>query len=382
MDLFKFTSSLGASYFTEGEPINDYDKVTWIERYQKAGDFKLVAPLSSGLRDSLPVGSYISHINSSDVMCVENRQSEDDVTSEPIITISGRSISDVFLEDRIVGADENWGSHSGLRLDYTLTAAATRNQIQTLINAHLKSGVAETDNVIPNISTLVVAKDAAHAADESVARLLKRGKLSERCLDLMKIDDLGLKVVRRGWFNSGQATDWDSTVFYIHSGVDRADDVIFSWDAGDFDSAEYLFSRRNYKNAALVTGTYAETAIVPTETGEARRWLYVDASDVDGNMADVPTGSTTPTLTQVLSDLTKRGEEALKAQADVDASQFDLSSFSQNTYQVDYDLGDVVSVEGRYGSREKRRVIEYVQVLDENGTVGIPTFAAFDKDAP
>lgn len=376
MDLFKYTSSLGASYFTEGQAINGVDKITWIERYRDPGEFKLVAPLSSGLREFLPIGSYISQMNSTEVMCVENHEVIESVVDEPNITISGRSILATFLEDRVLGADENWGTHAGLILPYTLTSNTSRNQVKTILDDHILTGSTAAGNDFPNIHMAALAKNPAHAADESVARVLKHGPLIDRVNDLLKVDDLGLKVIRRGWYPPGSFTYWNQTNFYVHSGREKTDTVIFSWDADDFQKAEYLFSRKLTKNAALVTGTYAQTAVVPTETGEARRWMYVDASDIDGNLDTIPTGGT---LTAVLADMITRGEEALKAQIDVDASQYDLSNLTQWTFRTDYNMGDVVSVEGSFGGREARRVVEHVEIVDEDGTVGIPTFAAFNK---
>ena len=52
------------------------------------------------------------------------------------------------------------------------------------------------------------------------------------------------------------------------------------------------------------------------------------------------------------------------------------------TYRVDYNMGDVVAVEGNFGLRERRRVVEFVEIVDDTGSVGLPTFASFDRLAP
>ena len=76
------------------------------------------------------------------------------------------------------------------------------------------------------------------------------------------------------------------------------------------------------------------------------------------------------------------GQEALDAQKELNAAAFDLSPLTRYTYRVDYNMGDVVAVEGNFGLRERRRVVEFVEIVDDTGSVGLPTFASFDRLAP
>ncbi|MCA9367070.1 hypothetical protein KC887_02255 [Candidatus Kaiserbacteria bacterium] len=376
MDLFKFNSPSGPTYFTQGSPVEGWDSVRWVERYQEPGEFKIVAPLGSGLHNELPKGSFISHVATPEIMVVENHEIEEDLETSPMITISGRSL-DVILDDRVIGCDQDWSSHDGVKIPYYIYPDDTRDQIADMINDHIRVTMAYAGQLLPNVRAASIPKAANHVPDISEERFPKRGSLLERVKDLLQVDDLGIKVQRRGWLKPGNP-QWDITFFYIHSGQDLSDRVIFSWEHGDISRANYLFSQKKRKNAALVSSTYVEAAVEPVETGIDRKWMHVDASDVDSDLDGSPDAGQIATIKAILIS---RGQEALQAQEDVDIFDATLSDLSQYTYREDYNIGDVVSVEGSFGDRERRRVIEHVEVVDEDGSTSMPTLAAFNRQA-
>jgi hypothetical protein len=44
-------------------------------------------------------------------------------------------------------------------------------------------------------------------------------------------------------------------------------------------------------------------------------------------------------------------------------------------YRRDYNIGDLVSIDGNFGQTAVMRVIEYAEIEDENGNSGHPTLA-------
>src|SRR4029077_17508342 len=97
MDLFKFISSTDPTVLTQGGMIQNPTSVMWAERYNVPGEFEIIAPLSSGLREFLPFGALISHTNTYEVMFVENQEIFEDSNEDPTIKITGRSL-DAYLE--------------------------------------------------------------------------------------------------------------------------------------------------------------------------------------------------------------------------------------------------------------------------------------------
>ena len=366
MELFKCNSPLGQSYLTDGEAINGQTSTMWVERYQDPGEFKIEAPLSSGLRSFLPLGAVISHVDTLDAMIVEDHQIADTVDSDPTIFITGRSFES-FLDHRMVGANQDWLTHEGLTLEYEMAEDETAGQAVTLINDHIKTGVViNPDDELENV---VAVSDVSRPLT-SEPRSLKKGSVLERLIEILAIDDLGIRTVRRNSFGvSGFST---TTALIVVQGLDLSNQIVFSWNAGDIDSAEYLWSDKKSKNAALVVGRYCEVAVLHSQIGFARRWMYVDASDLDSHLPEAPVD---PALATILNKMRIRGRQTLRRQNEINITSTDISSNTQYRYRKDYNVGDIVSVEGNYGVIEPRRVTEYVEIEDENGASGHPTLA-------
>src|SRR5690606_26414123 len=123
-------------------------------------------------------------------------------------------------------------------------------------------------------------------------------------------------------------------------------------------------------NVALVQGRFVEEIVYTGATHYDRRVMLVDASDIDGNLSATPTGTT---LTNIRAKMYIRGEEALANQNEINIASTDVAKVTQYEYRKDYDIGDIISIDGNYGEIEKRRVVEYVEIEDENGESGHPT---------
>jgi hypothetical protein len=68
-----------------------------------------------------------------------------------------------------------------------------------------------------------------------------------------------------------------------------------------------------------------------------------------------------------------RGNAEVLANNDVEVTRVDISRTNQNRYRVDYDIGDLVRLDGNYGSIQVVRVVEYVEVQDQDTQYGYPT---------
>lgn len=364
MELFKFSNS-PATDLLNGFAITGYTSAMWVERYRTPGEFEIVAPLSSGLRSELPLGTIISHVDTLELAIVENHHIEEAQDSDPIITITGRSFES-YLENRIVGTNEAWDDPPAPFFEYGLIANKSWDQAVILINDHVSGPVDSNETLNGHI----IAATSLSGTGVTPLRYLKRGSLHERLVELLAVDDLGIRMIRRNpWGVLGNDT---TTYFQIHRGVDRSNKIIFSWQAGELESAEYLWSLKNLKNVALVQGRFVEEIVYTGANNYDRRVMFVDASDIDGALTTAPTGST---LTEIRAKMYTRGEEALANQNEINIATTDIARVTQYRFRTDYDIGDIVSVDGNYGDIEKRRVVEYVEVEDEGGESGHPTLA-------
>jgi hypothetical protein len=159
----------------------------------------------------------------------------------------------------------------------------------------------------------------------------------------------------------------------VHKGNDRSNSVIFSWMAGDLEIADYLWSDKSHKTSAMVIGRYVWTFV---DTAGAvkynRKTMIVQADDIDGNLTAVPSGAA---LTDIVNKMKIRGSQAIIHQNRVTISRADISDISKYEYRKDYAVGDIITLNGNFGQIAKMRVIEYVEIQDENGESGHPTLS-------
>jgi len=70
-----------------------------------------------------------------------------------------------------------------------------------------------------------------------------------------------------------------------------------------------------------------------------------------------------------------RGRQALKSQKRIAITRTDISNMSEYQFRRDYNIGDLVTVDGNFGEIAVMRVIEFVEIEDEEGTSAHPTLA-------
>jgi hypothetical protein len=370
LEIFKFNPPVGGpTYFQSGEVVNGADSKMWVERYRDPGEFSLSGNLSAGLREQLPVGTFISHNNTLEVMVVENHQIVEDRSSDPTIQVTGRSF-ETMLEQRIVGVNQIDGTAHTLS-EYVLAADYTWNQAVTLINEHISTAdVADPNDALGS----VIAAASVSGASVETEFVVGRDNVHAKLLSVLELEDLGIRTIRRNTFGLlGSATN---TTLLVHAGSDKRNSVVFSWVSGDLESAEYLWSNKKHKNCAVVFGTYVGTKVYSADVGSNRRVMYVDATDLDDYLSAPPIGGN---LTSILSKMAKRGRVALAAQKEVNLVRADTSNVTNYQYRRDYEVGDYVTVQGNRGETATMRVTEYVEIEDENGESGHPTLSVIDS---
>lgn len=370
MDLFKYVNT---TTFQQGHSINGYDSASWVERYRDPGEFEIVARLSSGLREFLPIGSVISHIGTLSVMVVENHQISDAEDVDPQLTISGRTFHAV-LDHRIVGQRWDWAINSPPSLadtEYVLASASTWVQAVKLINDHIKTGdVIYSNDAIPN----VLAAHTVSITGTTEERIISPGSVLERLLEILEVDDLGCRVIRPHNF-PGLPNPGSSLTIKIHDGTDRRDRVKFSTIIGDIASADYLWSDKKYKTSALIVGKFVSAMYLDANSGLNRRVMLVDGSDIDGRYETIPTGGT---LTTIRTRMETRGKQAIRKQRRLALIRSDTSETPTYEFRKDYNIGDIVSLDSTYGPNVPMRVVEHVEIEDENGSSSHPTLEEFE----
>lgn len=367
MDVFRFTNPNDPMRMEQGIIVPNLISKMWVERYAPAGEFTFVADVKSGARELLPIGAFVSHVDTTEVMVVENHEINDKKNQDAQITITGRGFESKF-EKRIVGSNKAYPT-SGATMEYSLVAGYLADQIVTLISQHiLAANLVDVNDALPYVGIV----NQIAAGGEQVVRSLKRGTLYERVQDLLAVQDLGIKIVRPGALNPlGSASP--NLAVVLHTGANRSNEVIFTEDAGDIDNSDYLWSDKTEFNAALISGRWVETRVVGAETLGERRWMMVDASDIDQNYDVAPVGAT---LATIVAAMQQRGREALAAQNDLAITKAEVSKNAQKSkYRRDFNVGDLITVNGSYNETTTMRVSEYVEIEDKSGSISYPTLS-------
>lgn len=373
MDLFKFIPRVDHETVLEnGQPINDIVSSMWVERYRTPGEFEIKARLSSGLSEFLPVGTFIGNVQSLEVMMVENHEIDENKDEDAIITISGRTFFG-YLENRNISVEfiplsnQLSGSQVTINYDYTWKQIFTSILYPVLFSG--KGGTLE--NIYANWSILDantgpgVKENRVLDSDDSVLDFI---------LSVLPIDDLGFRTIRKNSFGmsdyTGPLGDDDYTYFNTYLGANKTAEVVFSWARGDIASASYLLSNKNSKNACLVTASRHQILVTPPELNYKRRFMSIVARDIDSGYDAFPSD---PIKSNILAVMATRGKQAIANNNNIFLNRLDISDTINYVFRRDYNLGDLVMIEANFGISQVMRVIEHVEIEDENGRTNHPT---------
>lgn len=379
MDLFVLeqTPSGSAIILEHGHMINGLDSKMWIERYRNAGEFTLVGNVGNGYRDILPIGSFISHTGTDELMIVENHEIDEGEDADVKIKITGRSIEAPIMENRIVGANRASVSPVG---PYATASGTAWDAAALLIDAHVR--LCTPLNTGDAISNCRVVSTVTGVPIVNTVRELELKQVYQVVLELLAQNDIGIKSVRPGPWTLDYDQPGPSGAFFvrtdfgfvIHNGVDRRREVGLSYNEGDIKSGQYLWTNKSRKDSVQVNSKWYSIRVDSGPTGISRRVGTLDARDIDENFASAPAGAD---ITRIQAAMTARGNEYLGKQNDINISRIEITdNNSRYSYRWDYNVGDIVAVNGNYETNTVMRVAEFVEIEDENGYIGYPTLEA------
>ena len=375
MDLFKFHTPTGDSQDTHliggGEPINGLKTKEWVDRYRDAGSVTLTSRAERGIREMLPEGTLVGMRGNTSIMIIEDHQLSDD--DDAIVTTTGRSL-EAFLEHRIV----RWGLVDGEFIFDSSPQKVSWAQAFDLIHTQVISAGSGSDRLLYIELIDDVAKPVTDGTRE--ARKVPRGQLYPAVKSILDVDDIGWKIVRPGVWSPAYSK-FDNITIVLHSGVDRRSEITMSYESGDIENAEYLWSIQNYKNVAIVYGTWRTQSISLTSSvGLKRRVLYVDGKDIDESQTS-GTGWSSLVEAYMSAASRSRGKEELAARKKIALASVTPSQKARtHIYGRDYDIGDIITARGNYTESRPMRVTEYVYIEDENGEFGYPTLEVLEEE--
>lgn len=358
--------------FKQGKLLNGLDNIVWTERYETNSDFKIVSTDVPSVRKLLPLGTYLSHSKTREVMVVEDIEISKESDSPPSITVTGRSIEAVLLESRITLPNMQPSQQSAegqevVNNQYVLSNISSWHQAAQLIVDHLidPGFLFWSKNAIDNVScyTTISGIEA-----DRLSRVVEPGVLYEKVIEILKVSNSGIKTLR-------PESGFEKLDLVIHQGEDISDKVAFSSVLGDLDSISYFWSTRSYKNAAFSRGAKASAYYIPLEgtpyepVGVDLKWVYADAGSItdDGNPE------------QYQEQVSARAREALAAKPKTTITQAKVSKDTSFAYNKDYFIGDIVGIFGDYNTETTMRVSEFSWSVDQDKIEGYPSLSPVES---
>lgn len=390
MDLVKLGEDFRATELVQGER-----SLIWTERYAEAGDFQLQTLKVEDTRAQIPEGTYVGLMDSAEVMIVEEHDVDaDPETGADLLTVKGRTF-EVLGEQRTTYRLTSTGGASVVSKPYDLDDIETSWIVTTMYSDRLSGSEfvnPDARNRVPNYIGMELDTDyeIRIPTEELVDYRAPMSDIYGPCLAYAKSIGAGIRNRR---FLTGILQGQLRSEFY--AGADRTVNqevrppVIFTTMQDHLLDARYLWTLRNYKNLASVIspiyqGLFWAPGVDPASVGKNVRTLHVDANDITS------AGSSSPAKLvkqRALAELAKHNqifffEGEISPASPYKRGLTEPEGFptwhEENQRRIplgDYDLGDLVTLMGKYGVSQTMRVTEFVRTQDETGYREFPTLS-------
>jgi len=339
--------------------IEEFESLIWRDVYSGHGDFELVLKenylLTGG---NLKNFQFLRFSESPRVMMIETvdipRQEEDnDGTGVGNrIIVKGRSV-EAFLQFRT-----NTNGVSSPESDLRYVGEQIPNMAVSVMNRYIINPD-NPENKIPGLELGYIIQDRP-----IVSRRLPRDSIYNVVKKVLDDAEYGWQIYSMGDGKLG---------FSVYRGTDHTNryDMFyreFSEETETMTNMSQLQSIANWKNHARVEGARTVVDVyqgspdtIGPHSGFNRRTLVVSAGDVGTDEA-IPVGDDIP-------ELTRRGEEALREEANKYISATDGEVPYLKWSEMSYSLGDLVRVKDFYGEKAKMRIVEDTWTINESGVV-------------
>ena len=333
--------------------VDTYESLIWTDRYYGYGDFELYTPMSSDLTNVFATDRYLWSKESEHVMIIESLNIKSDIENGNHLIVTGRSIESL-LDRRIIWSPTvlTGDLQSGIEKLLTENAISPADQNRKIPNLFFE----------PSTDSRILAKTVnAQFFGESLY-----DAISGLCL----ANDLGFKI---------ELTSNGFLSFSLYCGQDRSyaqsvnPYVVFSPKFENLISSDYVESKTNLKNVALVMGegegASKKTAVAGAAQGLTRRELFVDAGGITSTVGDV-----TITPEEYTLQLIQKGNEKLAENQNGITFDGEVERSNVFKYGEDFFMGDIVQLTNEYGMTGRTRVVELIHSKDLSGKSTYPTF--------
>lgn len=385
--------------------VDAFESFIWVVRYIGCGDFELYMPIQIQPIEYIKLDYYLYNKDSDRVMIIEEVTVETDPEKGAYITLTGRSLESI-LDRRVV-----WNPT-------VFENTPVVDAIYQLIEENFIDCKGYSARRIPNfkIKRNSGLSELVTTASEGISAFYWGENVYDVVVEICKAYDLGFKVT---------LDTNNDLVFELYEGVDHSYDqdinphVVFSPKYENLFGSQYLMSKKENKNSAIVIGSEdddRETAWQEADhdqfyTGLDRRETYVDGSSIqypkgevsdeqqeywrqkferdgeaygwseekvermyDNKIEELIAADLASKMPAYLEQLVDEGWRALSDMGTIEAFDGQVDASQQYLLKQDFDLGDVVQVQNEYGMEATVRITELMFSHDISGFTITPTF--------
>lgn len=324
MDVVRLGERYTTSYVPD-ELVEGYSSCIWTERFAAPGEFKITTPHIDAMRALLPEDTLISHLDTREVMMVEDHVVEVNDDGVPELVITGRDLK-TMLDHRYV--ESKYQKKRKMRRNYTASGGLSVLLWQAFCNGTGKdvtrgdpnpwdeTDVSDTDypwttlDVLPNV---VVSDSVIDTTGVAKRWWLTEGLLGPQFWVLMNKYKIGLRTLRpvqdggsfkvvtvdhtpladRGKISQVNTDISTKLGFDLYKGINRSEDqttnpvVSFSTLQGELESPQYLWSSKEYKTIIeVISSVGIGDQARPGEAGWSGWKRKVD--QLDAGAPDIP----------------------------------------------------------------------------------------------
>lgn len=322
--------------------IEEPTSAIWTPRFNKPGEFEIYTPATVELLGKISDDYFITCEGDEEAMIIERVELTTNAENGDFVKITGRSAS-CLLERRIIYEQTTLSG----RVDRAVYKIIDENAINPSDPARALPLTMDIPDVL---SDAISAQHTGTNLLEAVEAICAAYGLGFRVV----YDDFTKLVLR----------------FELYVGTDRSDGqsehspVIFAPEFENLISSFYAFDVTKHKNVAIVAGEgegkTRKRAVYGEASGLLRRELYVDARDMSSNEGEISDADYS-------AQLEARGAEKLTETQMTEAFSGEVDTVNTFILGVDYNVGDIVTIENEYGIRVNTRIIAIPKYWDENG---------------
>jgi len=354
--------------FIKQYEIDKFTSAIWTERYYGDSEIELVVPATMDMIQQLPVGTFVGLVGSKEIMLIDtidNESGQLKVTGQGLLPF----LNNRFIRDTALHENRYWN------------LAGVPGWVLWAIVYYMCVGGTYPAG-IPNPSRLVIPGLGLNSYDKvgpSVNFAIPYGPVYDAMRDIATTYSIGIKITLESATDTGYSLQFLSYRGLDHTSGQSVNPIVrFSPQMDTLAGIKELQSIASYKTLVysfcppnpngLADTVPAGTASVAGPTGFDLRAQMTFEEDITTDMI----GGSAATLTSILN---QRANQELQNDRFVRAVDGQIVPLNQFQYGVDYNLGDVIEVQGNSGIIQTSRVTEYIRAQDDTGEQAYPTVA-------